>query len=192
MDRTVRIIERKDVFKQFYRMEEVILQHSRFDGRMSNEMSRLVFQRGDSVGILIQDPVRQEVILTEQFRMATYDKGPGWLLELPAGMLEFGEDPEDCARRETFEETGYAVKDLESIGMFYLSPGGSSERIYLFYAEADFNSKTGDGIGLEAEDEDILTHVISTKKAYEMARSGEIQDAKTLIAIQWLELRNRL
>jgi ADP-ribose pyrophosphatase len=173
-------------------MEEIILQHSRFDGRMSNEMSRLVFQRGDSVGILIQDPERGEIILTEQFRMATYDKDTGWLMELPAGMLESGEDPEECARRETFEETGYDVKDLEQIGLFYLSPGGSSERIYLFYTEVDFSSKKGEGVGLEAEDEDIKTHVISTEKAFEMAKSGEIQDAKTLIAIQWLELRNRL
>ena len=90
-----------------------------------------------------------------QFRYSTYEKGPGWLLETVAGVIEPVEAPEAVARRELLEEAGYRVGELESVGCFYLTPGGSSERIYLFFAEVENVDRVTDGGGVDAEGEDM-------------------------------------
>src|SRR5262249_49131404 len=147
MNRTVEIIQRREVFKKFFRIEEVTLRHELFNGSMSPEITRLILDRGDSVALLLYDRENQLVILGEQFRLPTYDNGPGWLVEIPAGVLERGENAEDCARREAMEETGYSVKSLRPIARVYLSPGGSSERIHIFYGEVSIKDRTGSGGG---------------------------------------------
>ena len=189
MDKRVEIVNRHEIFRKFFRIDEVTLQHRRYDGTMTTPITRLVLNRGDSVAILPHDPGRGLVMLCEQFRMPTYEKGPGWLLEIPAGMLEDGEQPEECARRETLEEIGYAARELDCIGCVYLSPGGSSERIFIYHAAVSLNDRQGDGGGLIEEGEDIRLVTLSTAEAFAKARSGEIADAKTLIALQWLEAR---
>jgi len=188
MTGTVRIIERHEVFKRFFRIEEVTLQHELYNGSMGKEITRLILDRGDSVAMLLCDRENQLVLLCEQFRLPTYDKGPGWLIELPAGTLEKGEDAEDCARRETIEETGYTVRSLRRIACVYLSPGGSSERIHIFYGEVSTADRIGAGGGVVAEGEDIRLISMPVAEAIAKAGNGEIHDAKTLIGLQWLEL----
>jgi ADP-ribose pyrophosphatase len=189
MQRKVRIIRRRDVFHRFiFRIEEVTFQHERFDGSMSDEMTRLVLQRGDSVAILLVDEAASLVLLCEQFRIPAHDRGPGWLLELPAGVLEPGETETNCAQREALEETGYSVESFESIARVYLSPGGSSERITILAASVVMAGKHASGGGVAAEGEDIRSVWVPIAEALELARRGEIQDAKTLIAVQWLGL----
>lgn len=190
MPRTVQIIQRREVFKRFvFRIEEATLRHEKFDGTMGPEITRLVFQRGDSVALLLVDPATRTLLLCEQFRFPTCEKGPGWLLELPAGMIEHDEDPKECARRETLEETGYEVNALDRISCVYLSPGGSSERIHIFYGEISMKNQAGSGGGLESEGEDIRLLRVTATEAITMAHDGRIEDAKTLIAILWLELK---
>jgi len=189
MNRTVEILQRREVFKKFFRIEEVTLRHELFNGSMSAEMTRLILDRGNSVAMLLYDPENQTVLLCEQFRLPTYEQGPGWLLELPAGTLERGENAEECARREAMEETGYAVKSLRRIACVYLSPGGSSEKIYIFYGEVSTTDRLGKGGGVLAEDEDIRLISMPMAEAFAKARDGQIQDAKTLIGLQWLELQ---
>jgi nudix-type nucleoside diphosphatase (YffH/AdpP family) len=190
MSRNVRILRSREVFNRFvFRIDELTLQHERFDGSMSDEITRLVLNRGDSVALLLTDVENSLVLLTEQFRAPTYGKGSGWLLELPAGMLESGEDPEECARRETMEEIGYAVRTLHRIGSVFLSPGGSSERIHIFHADVSPSDAVGAGGGLKEEGEDIRLVRMPLAEALAKARNGEIDDAKTLIGLQWLELR---
>jgi nudix-type nucleoside diphosphatase (YffH/AdpP family) len=189
MDRTVRIIQRRELFHRFFfRIEEVTLQHERYDGTLSEEMQRLIVHRGDSVAMLLSDIEHQCILLCEQFRVPTYDKGPGWLLEVPAGTLELGENPEECARRETLEETGYQVKALHRIACVYLSPGGSSERVFIFHAEVSLADKIAAGGGNASEAEDIKLICLPIADAISKARDGQIQDAKTLIALQWLQI----
>ena len=189
MSRIVRILGSHEVFHRFvFRIDELTLQHERFDGSMSNEITRLVLNRGDSVALLLTDVENSLVLLCEQFRAPTCAKGSGWLLELPAGMLEAGEDPEECARRETMEEIGYTLRTLRRIATVYLSPGGSSERIHIFHADVSAADAVGAGGGLKEEGEDIRLVRMPIADALSRARKGEIEDAKTLIGLQWLEL----
>jgi nudix-type nucleoside diphosphatase (YffH/AdpP family) len=183
VDRTKRLLD------DFFKVEEAYLRYERFDGAMSPVVRRLNFERGDSVAALIYKPDIKRIVLVNQFKYPTYEKGPGWITEIMAGVIDEGEDPETAVRRELLEETGYGSCGLEHISTFYLSPGGSSERIILYYAEVQ-DSKTASGGGLSEEGEDILNVELSIEDALAQIATGEIVDAKTIIAIQWL--RNRM
>jgi ADP-ribose pyrophosphatase len=126
------------------------------------------------------------VILVNQFRYPTLEKGPAWVTEVLAGVLEPNEDPEAAIRREILEEIGYRVGDLMHIATFYMSPGGSSERIILYSAEVDNADKVTSGGGLASEDEDIKILEFSLADLWAAFQSGEIVDAKTIIALMWL------
>ena len=128
------------------------------------------------------------VLLCEQFRLATVAHGPGWLLEIPAGILETGEDVEACARREMIEETGYSMEALDPIATVYLSPGGSSERIHIFRGRIALRVDATDTAGIKSEGEDIRIIRVPIDEAIAKMRAGELLDAKTMIALQWLEL----
>lgn len=164
------------------------MRHHRFDGGI-NEVTRLVLNRGDSVAMLLHDATNGTILLCEQFWLPAYDNGPGWLLEVPAGMVDGEEDPAEAARREAVEATGYWPRTLEKIGCVFLSPGGSSERIHLFYAEVSLADKIAQGGGLVSEGEDIRLVLMPVAEAIELASNGKIEDAKTLIAHQWLALK---
>lgn len=189
MNRQIAILQRKEVFRRFvFRIDEVQLQHERFDGSMGPPITRLVLERGDSVAVLPHDPVNRVVLLCEQFRLPTVAHGPGWLLEIPAGILEAGEDVEACARREMIEETGYSVGALDPVATVYLSPGGSSERIHIFRGRIALRADAAETGGIESEGEDIRIICMPVDEAIAKVRAGELLDAKTVIALQWLEL----
>jgi nudix-type nucleoside diphosphatase (YffH/AdpP family) len=189
MAKRVEILSRREVFKQaFFRIEEARLRHEKYDGTLSDEMVRLNFERGDSVAALIYDPGNGKLIFTEQFRYPTYSKGPGWLLEIPAGSIEPGETPEDTLKREIEEEIGYTISNTQHISTFYLSPGGTSERIHLYYVRVKDDEKTSEGGGKAGEHEYIRIVNFSIDEALKGIESGLMQDAKTLIGLQWLQL----
>lgn len=131
------------------------------------------------------------VLLTRQFRYPTYENGPGWILEAAAGVVEPGEDPADTMRRELAEEIGFEPHHLESIATFYVSPGGSSERVFLYYAEVSEADRVGNGGGLAEEGEAIEIVEFTLEELTERLHAGDIIDAKTLIGIQWLLLPDR-
>jgi ADP-ribose pyrophosphatase len=132
-----------------------------------------------------------EILLARQFRYPTLDKGPGWVLEVPAGVVEDGEDPIETMRRELVEELGYEATHIELIAGFYVSPGGSSERVFLYYAEVAESGRVSDGGGVVAEGEDITIESYTLDELVARMDSGDIVDAKTLIGIQWLVIRDR-
>jgi ADP-ribose pyrophosphatase len=105
-------------------------------------------------------------------------------------MQEHGEPAEEALRREIVEELGYEVSHVEHIATFYVSPGGSSERIVLFYAEVTAAGKIGPGGGLIEENEDIVTVSYSPAELAELVAKGQIQDAKTLIGVLWFQARD--
>src|SRR5215469_14969066 len=149
----VEIYSRQRVFDRFFKIDEATLRYERFDGNMSPQVTRLNFERGDSVAAVVFNTDTKKVILVNQFKYPSYEKGPGWITEIIAGMIAPHESPEAAVRREIMEETGYHVSHVEHIWTFYVSPGGSSERIILFYAEVTDSCQSGKGGGEVSEGE---------------------------------------
>jgi nudix-type nucleoside diphosphatase (YffH/AdpP family) len=190
MPRRVDILSRAEVFrKAIFRIEEITFRYETFAGDMSADLTRLNLDRGDSVAAVVHETNQNALVFAEQFRVSTYDKGPGWLLELPAGVLEAGEAPDRAMRRELEEEIGYRVTSLQHISTFYLSPGGVSERIFLFYARVTATQRVATGGGLPSEGEDIRVVTLPVQEALHRMQSGRILDAKTIIGLQWLKLQ---
>jgi ADP-ribose pyrophosphatase len=196
--------QREDyVFGRLFRIVRGRLRFRRFDGTLSGDITRISFERGDSVAVLLYDPVRDAVLLVRQFRFPVYHALPpperdgegaqkAWLIEVIAG-VQGGDDARAVARRETLEEAGYTLRGpLEHVSTFYVSPGGTSERIHLFYGELDHRGAHAATGGAPAEGEDTQVLVIARRDALAMVASGEICDAKTIIALQDLELRRRV
>lgn len=175
------------ICQSFYQMREVVLNHQRFEGGRAT-LKRDLFWRPDAVCVLLYDPKVEKVVLIEQFRIGTIDhpRSP-WLLELVAGLVEEGESPSDVVYRESIEESGAAVLALEHITRFTPSPGGVREYIDLFCAQVD-SSELGGIHGLEEEGEDIKVHLFPVDHAFAMLKSGEIDNAPAIIALQWLQL----
>ncbi len=184
----VEIINKKRIFDDFFKIDAVSLKHELFSGEMSEPMRRLNFERGDSVAVLIWNKESKCFVLIEQFRYPTYEKGPGWLLEIPAGVIEKDEDPISTIKREIIEETGYQSNGLTHIYSFYVSPGGTSERLLLYYTEVENKDKIETGGGLDSEHEDIRVLEIPFTELWDALESGRIIDAKTIIALQWFRL----
>lgn len=186
----VDIISKQKIFqKSIFQIEEARLRHERFDGSMSHEFVRLNLDRGDSVAALLHDQETDTVILIEQFRYPTYEKGPAWLIELPAGIVDQTDiTPEFTLQREIMEEIGYSIQSFHHISTFYPSPGGSSERISLYYASITPKDCVAKGGGLIESDEDIRRFSLTVDEAMLKIATGEIVDAKTIIGLQWLQL----
>ena len=184
----VEIIARETLYSGFFSLDLYRFRHRLFNGEMSGEVRREIFERGHAAVLLPFDPVRDEVVLVEQIRIAAYDTSESpWLLELVAGMIEEGETVEDVARREAVEEAGLAVGRTKKILSYLASPGGTSERLSLMVGEVD--ATTAEGIhGLADENEDIRVHVVSREQAYQWVEEGKIDNAASVIALQWLQL----
>jgi nudix-type nucleoside diphosphatase (YffH/AdpP family) len=183
--RKVDVRSRRRLLDDFFKVDEAEVSFERFDGSMTPPVRRLVFERGDSVAAVVFDRSSNRLLLTEQFRFPAFEKGPGWLIELIAGMIDRGEQPEDALRREIEEELGYRTDRIEHIATFYVSPGGSSERIWVYYAEIDDAGHVSAGGGLPGEHEDIRVLSMSPEEARAALQDGTIADAKTIIGLQW-------
>ncbi|MCK7072511.1 ADP-ribose diphosphatase [Enterobacter roggenkampii] len=184
----VEIIARETLYSGFFSMDLYRFRHRLFNGEMSGEIRREIFERGHAAVLLPFDPVRDEVVLVEQIRIAAYDVSESpWLLEMVAGMIEEGETVEDVARREALEEAGLLVGRTKPVLSYLASPGGTSERLSIMVGEVD--ATTAEGIhGLADENEDIRVHVVSREQAYQWVEEGKIDNAASVIALQWLQL----
>jgi len=184
----VEIIARETLYSGFFSLDMYRFRHRLFNGEMSGEVRREIFERGHAAVLLPFDPVRDEVVLVEQIRIAAFDTSESpWLMEMVAGMIEEGESPEDVARREAVEEAGLDVKRVKHMLSYLASPGGTSERLTILVGEVD--ASTAQGIhGLADEHEDIRVHVVSREQAYQWVEEGKIDNAASVIALQWLQL----
>jgi nudix-type nucleoside diphosphatase (YffH/AdpP family) len=182
----VEVQNKRIVFKNVFTIQEATVRFQKFNGEMSQPVHRLVFERGDSAAAFVFNRDTQKVLLINQFRYPTYEKGPGWIIEVVAGVVDEHEQPEETIRREIREEIGYEVRsDLIPIASFYVSPGGTSERILLYYAEVGDADHVAQGGGLVAEHEDIELVEVTLPDLKHFVEQGQILDAKTLIAAQW-------
>ncbi|MFS7158847.1 ADP-ribose diphosphatase [Serratia proteamaculans] len=186
----VEIIARETLYRGFFSLNLYRFRHRLFNGDMSPEIKREIFERGHAAVLLPYDPVRDEVVLIEQLRIAAVDTSRSpWLLEMVAGMIETGESVEDVCRREAQEEAGVVVGRCKPVLSYLASPGGTSERLSIMVGEVD--ATTAEGIhGLEEEHEDIRVHVVSREQAYRWVEEGAIDNAASVIALQWLALHH--
>lgn len=189
----VEIIEKTICYSGFFSMARLRLRHRKYDGEWSDELTRELFERGHAVAVLPYDPVRDEVVLIEQFRVGALDfPGDPWLIEIVAGIIEEGEQAEEVAWRETIEEAGCEIDQLERVCDYLVSPGGTTESTALFCGRVD-TTNVGGIHGVEDEGEDIKVKVVTYDEAISLLTNGHIKSASPIIALQWLILnRERL
>nr|WP_318384355.1 ADP-ribose diphosphatase [uncultured Enterobacter sp.] len=184
----VEIIARETLYSGFFSLDLYRFRHRLFNGEMSGEVTREIFERGHAAVLLPFDPVRDEIVLIEQIRIAAYDTSETpWLLELVAGMIEEGETVDEVARREAVEESGLIVGRTKKMLSYLASPGGTSERLTVLVGEVDATLAKGIH-GLVEENEDIRVQVVSREQAYQWVEEGRIDNAASVIALQWLQL----
>ncbi|WP_316784849.1 GDP-mannose pyrophosphatase NudK [Pedobacter frigiditerrae] len=192
MIKDVKILKTELLSDNWYILKKLTYEYLKKDGT-HQQQTREVYDRGNGATILLYNKAQQTVILTKQFRLPTFVNGneDGMLIEACAGLLD-KDNPEDCIKRETEEETGYKIKDVRKIYEVYMSPGSVTEKLYFFIAEYDSEMKINDGGGVEGEEENIEVLELLIDDAMEMMDSGEIRDAKTIMLLQYIKLKNIL
>jgi ADP-ribose pyrophosphatase len=189
----VRLINDSVVFSGFNRLRKLRLRYRKHDGAWSNVIERELFERHDAVVVLPYDPVRDQIVFVEQFRLGAFAAGQdSWQLEPIGGLLETGSDVEAALRREAQEEAGCTIGAIEPIGRMLVSPGCCTELVHSFCGQVDA-SALGGTHGCAQEDEDTLVHVLDFATAERMMAEGAFQYMVTACCMFWLATnRDRL
>ncbi|HEX2528295.1 MAG TPA: NUDIX domain-containing protein [Geminicoccus sp.] len=186
--RRFEVLERREVWRGFFRAEALKIRHECFSGGEVECARELWFQRR-AVAVLPYDPRHDRVLLVEQFRTGAMEHPEGpWVLEAVAGMVDGDDGLEETARRETMEEAGLNLWQLEEVGVFLSSPGCTTERVHTFIGLADLPAE-GSVFGLQQESEDILTHILSFDQAMAGLENRRILGVTALVGLQALALR---
>lgn len=192
----VEVTNKESGYGGFFDLNIYTLRHRKFAGGWAPEMTREVFERGHAVAVVPYDPALDRVLLIEQFRPGGYfaisspwfdDTISPWLYEGIAGIIDPGEKPEDVAYREALEESGTPLSDLEPVCHYLVSPGGTTESVFVFIGRADLSNVEGVH-GIENEGEDIRPFTLPLDEAYNGVVDGSINNGMTIIALQWLML----
>ncbi len=188
--RKIDIIEKTTPFQGYFRIDRYRLRHSLHAGGMSAEITREVFERGHAVAVLPFDPVRDELVLIEQFRIGAHAAGQdAWMTEIVAGIIDEGESVQSVAQRETSEECGLTAQALWPMVRYLVSPGGATETVEMFLARVE-SAKAGGIHGLDHEHEDIRVFTLPFREVRDFVESGRADNAMTLVALQWLLLHH--
>ncbi len=192
MEDRIKNVKTEILCKNWHTLKKVTFEYLQEDGTYQTQ-SREAYDRGNGAVILLYNKEEKSVILTKQFRMPTYINGnsDGMMIEACAGLLD-NDNPEDCAKRETEEETGYKINAIKKVFEAYTSPGSATEILYFFIAEYSKEMKVNAGGGLASEHEDIEVMEMSFEDALHKIETGEIKDAKTIMLIQYLRIKNIL
>ncbi len=185
----VKNLRRELLSDNWYKLEKLTFEFLSNDGDWETQQ-RESYDRGNGATILLYNQAKRTVILTRQFRVPTYVNGnaDGMLIEACAGLLEVN-NPEDCIRKETEEETGYSISNVERILEAYMSPGSVTEVLYFFLGAYEERMKTSDGGGDEDESENIEVLELDFDTCLQMIDKGEIKDAKTIMLIYHARIR---
>lgn len=175
---------KQDGYNGHFKVTQYELSHTTFSGGRTPVLKRELVARNDAVALVPYDPLSDQIVLVEQFRVGAIREQKPWLIEIVAGLLEEGEQPEQVAVRESQEEIGCTATDLLKIGEFYTSPGGSSEWVHLFIGKVSMND-VQEIAGLEDEGEDIKVHIVPASDIPLMISTGEIRSAIAIIGLQW-------
>lgn len=183
----IEILDKQTPYKGFLTIDVYRLRHRKFDGTWTDVLPpREVCDRGEAVGVLLYDPDRDVVVMIEQFRVGSAAAGgPAWMTEIVAGMVGDGETPEEVARRESLEEAGCEIREIEQICDYYVSPGAFTERVTVFCGRVDSRNLAATG-GLEEEHEDIRIMGLPADEAIRMMDENRLRNSVAIIAIGWL------
>ncbi|MCK0154104.1 NUDIX domain-containing protein [Alcanivorax sp. S6407] len=185
----VEVLERETPFQGFFRVDALTLRHRQYEGGWGKPIRRELFVRPRAAAVLPYDPLRGEILLVEQFRVGALEwRDSPWCLELIAGLADKeGESPEDLIRREAVEEGGLTLGAMETVAHYMPSPGGTDERLHVFIGQADLEG-AGGIFGCPEEGEDIRALTVPVGQIPELLTSGRVDNAASLIALQWLLL----
>jgi ADP-ribose pyrophosphatase len=188
----VKIIEKTPIREGFLSIYKLRLQHRLFAGDWSPVFEREVMDRGHAVVVLPYDPSNDALVVLEQFRVGALDTDASpWLLEFVAGMYDsHDETAEQVAHRELEEEAGLTTDSLHYALTYLSTPGGCTEKISIFIALVD-SSKAARHAGLATENEDIRVHVLPFSDVVQLLEAGKINNAASVIGLQWLQLHKR-
>lgn len=186
----INIVKTEILSDNWYVLRKITYEYTKKNGAKFIQ-SREAYDRGNGATILLYNKEQNTVILTRQFRLPTFVNGneTGMLIEACAGLLD-KDNAEDCIRRETEEETGYKIKDVQKIFEAYMSPGSVTEILHFFIAEYAKEMKVTEGGGVEDEEENIEVLEMKIEKALKMIEDGEIKDGKTIMLLQYVKLYN--
>ncbi len=187
---SIKDVEKKLLSDNWYTLNKYTFSYQKPDGTWEKQ-EREAYDRGNGAAILLYNSKKKTVVLTRQFRMPTYVNGneDGMMIEVCAGLLD-GDNPADCVRKETEEETGYKISNVQKVFQTYMSPGSVTEIVYLFVGEYDESMKVSDGGGADDETENIEVLELDFNDAMKMVASGEIKDAKTIMLLQHAKLNS--
>ena len=183
----VKIESREPIFRGFIQVEKVSFRHRLFNQPdYSPLIQRELIHRPEAAGVLLYNDQQQRFALIEQFRVgALNDSESAWQLEVIAGVLDGDEAPEDCIRRESLEESGCEVQQLQHLFSFYPSAGACSEFFHLYAAEVEL-PKMGGIFGMPDEGENIQLHLFDYSEVGTLLRNGRLRNAPVIMALQWL------
>jgi len=200
----VEVVKKTRVWDGYFQLDKYTLRHRLHDGNdehMSGAMDREIFERGHAAASLLYDPILEKLVFIEQFRPGAYAalSSPWfdektfspWLLEIVAGIIDEGETPEGVIRREAVEEANLDVRDIVPIIHYLVSPGGTSESMFLFCAKVDA-ANAGGIFGLNEEHEDIRVLSVDVASALKWLDEGRFINSMTLIAMQWFGANHAL
>jgi nudix-type nucleoside diphosphatase (YffH/AdpP family) len=190
MNDNVKIMEQKLLSDNWYKLHKITFDYRTKTGEWQRQ-AREAYDRGNGAVILLYNLAQKTVILTRQFRMPTYLNGnpTGMMIEACAGLLD-KDNAEACIRRETEEETGYKIENIEKVFEAYMSPGSVTEILYFFVAAYTPQMKVSEGGGHHDEHENIEVLELPFAEALRLVGTGEIKDAKTIMLLQYLQLKN--
>jgi ADP-ribose diphosphatase len=193
------VLEKQPAYSGYFRVDRYQLRHRLYAGGWGPPFEREVFERGHAVGVVLYDPIRDLLVLIEQFRVGAFIAGrePGlsgafspWLIEIVAGIIDEGETAQEVARREAIEEAGCEISHIERIGVILTSPGGSSETVE-FYLGLTHAPETGGIHGLDEEHEDIRVIVAPPEEVYAWIDEGRIVNGPALVGLQWFRVHHQ-
>lgn len=203
MDKTtddVEVVDRERPHDGYFKIDRYRLRHRKFEGGWTEVMTRENFERGHAAAVLLYDPDRETLVFVEQFRVGAYaaitnspwfdDDASPWLIEPVAGIIEDGETPDEVVMREAVEEADCHILDLLPVAHYLVSPGGTSESLFVFCGRVDSSEAHGGVHGLEHEHEDIRVMVVDVQEAFDMLDQGRIVNAMALIPLMWFRMNH--